>query len=98
MRMAERMEALCGLEVGALISNSHLMEDTCPSDIVRGLDVVLDAGRRMNLPVLYATVLPELYNAVNVLLEGYEVPLWPLERFMKRPWEGSEMWSGSIKQ
>lgn len=98
MRMAEHMEALCGLEVGALISNSHLMEDTRPPDVVRGLDVVLDAGRRMNLPVLYATALPEFYNEVSMLLEGYEVPLWPLERFMKRPWEGSEMWSGSIKQ
>lgn len=92
-RMASRMESLCGLEVGALVSNSHLMEDTTPQDIVRGLDTVLEAGGNMGLPVLYATVLPELCEAIRPLMEGYDVPLWPLIRFMKRPWEGSEMWS-----
>lgn len=92
-QMAMRMEALCGLEVGALVSNSHLMEDTKPEDIVQGLDMVLEAGRNMSLPVLYATALPEHYEAVKKLMKNYEVPLWPLTRFMKRPWEGSEMWS-----
>lgn len=92
-QMAMRMEALCGLEVGALISNSHLMEDTVPEDIAAGLDVVAEAGRNMKLPVLYATVLPEFYDPVQSLIKGHEVPLWPLTRFMKRPWEGSEMWS-----
>jgi hypothetical protein len=97
-RMAARMEALCGLTVNALVSNSHLMEDTRAEDVVRGLDTVLEAGRNMNLPVLYATVIPELYEETKSLMakspmQGYEVPLWPLTRFMKRPWEGSEMWS-----
>ena len=92
-QMAMRMEALCGLEVGALVSNSHLMEDTKPEDIVEGLDMVLESGRRMNLSVLYATALPGHYEKAKSLLKGYDVPLWPLNRFMKRPWEGSEMWS-----
>jgi hypothetical protein len=92
-RMAVRMEALGGLSVGALVCNSHLMEDTTPADIVSGLDVALEAGKNMNLPVLYATVLPEFYDAVKGLTAGRNVPLWPLVRFMHRPWEGSEMWS-----
>jgi hypothetical protein len=94
--MASRMEALCGLKVGALVSNSHLMEDTTPEDVVRGLDAVLRAGENMNLPVLYATVLPEIYESVKNLMgktSARTVPLWPLFRFMKSPWEGSEMWS-----
>lgn len=97
-QMAVRMEALGGLEVGALISNSHLMEDTSASDVLQGLEVVLEAGRKMNLPVLYATVLPELYRQVASMHQNSEVPLWPLIRFMKRPWEGSEMWSGSSEK
>lgn len=92
--MAERMEALCGLEVGALISNAHLMEETSPENVVQGLDIVVQAGQKMGIQVLYATVLPELYDAVRLLMPVSEVPLWPLQRFMKRPWEGSEMWSG----
>jgi len=91
-RMAARMEALCGLKVAALVSNSHIMEPTTAEDVVRGLDVVLAAGENMNLPVLYATVVPELYGEVLVLLKD-SVPVWPLVRYMKRPWEGSEMWS-----
>jgi energy-coupling factor transporter ATP-binding protein EcfA2 len=101
-QMAARMEALCGLTVNSLVSNSHLMEDTTAEDVLRGLDMVLEAGKNMNLPVLYATVVPELYEETKSLIEkssmgkspqGYQVPLWPLTRFMKRPWEGSEMWS-----
>jgi len=46
----------------------------------------------MNLPVLCATVIPELYEETLRLLKT-NVPLWPLIRFMKGPWEGSEMWS-----
>jgi energy-coupling factor transporter ATP-binding protein EcfA2 len=92
-RMARRMEALCGLDVGALVSNSHLMENTTAEDVARGLDTVLEAGREMNLPVLYATVSGELYEAAKPLVEGLSVPLLPMIRFMKRPWEGSEMWS-----
>ncbi|MDR1732154.1 MAG: zeta toxin family protein [Synergistaceae bacterium] len=93
--MVMRMEALGGLSVGALISNSHLMDKTLPIDVADGLDVVLEAGRGLNLPVLYATVLPELYRETDLLMKErkYEIPLWPMTRFMKRPWEGSEMWS-----
>ena len=91
--MASRMEKLCGLKVGALVSNSHLMEGTTAEDVARGLDIVLEAGQNMNLPVLYAVVAPELYEHAKTFLKGHKVPLWPLIRFMKRPWEGSEMWS-----
>jgi hypothetical protein len=93
VQMAMRMEALCGLSVDSLVSNSHLMEDTRAEDVVQGLDTVLEAGRRMNLPVLYATATPELYEETKFLMGGCHIPLWPLNRFMKRPWEGSEMWS-----
>ncbi|MDR2176313.1 MAG: hypothetical protein LBO82_10325 [Synergistaceae bacterium] len=99
-RMASRMEALCGLKVGALVSNSHLMEDTTPEDVVRGLETVFRAGENMGLPVLYAAVTPELCEPVKDSMKNSmrgsparDVPLWPLVRFMKRPWEGSEMWS-----
>ena len=67
--MAARMEALCGLTVHSLVSNSHLMEDTTAEDVLRGLDTVLEAGKNMNLPVLYATVVPELYEETKSLIE-----------------------------
>jgi len=90
--LAERMETLCGIKIGALVSNSHIMEPTTAEDVAGGLDVVLKAGENMNLPVIYAMVVPELYEETSKLLKG-SVPVWPFVRFMKRPWEGSEMWS-----
>ncbi|GHS88009.1 hypothetical protein AGMMS49957_08880 [Synergistales bacterium] len=90
--MAMRMEALSDLKVTALISNSHLMEDTRSGDIVQGLETTLLAGKNMNLPVLYAAVMPKFYASVKELT-GDKIPLWPMTRFMQRPWEGSEMWS-----
>ncbi|MDR1740293.1 MAG: hypothetical protein LBR38_00380 [Synergistaceae bacterium] len=87
--MAKRMETLCGLKVGALVCNSHLMEDTKPEDAEKGLEVVLEAGRTMGLPVLYSMVRPEHAAGSS----PSPVPLWPMTRFMKRPWEGSEMWA-----
>jgi len=91
-KMAAQMETLCGIKIGALVSNSHIMEATAAEDVARGLDVVLEAGESMNLPVLCATVVPELYDETSSLLKN-RVPVWPISRFMKGPWEGSEMWS-----
>ena len=94
-RMASRMEDLCGIKVGALISNSHVMEPTTAEDVVHGLDMVLEAGEKMSLPVAYAMVIPELCEETGKLLKDRDisVPLWPFVRFMTRPWESSEMWS-----
>ncbi len=97
-RMRIKMESLCGLEVGGLIANCHLMESTTAADVAEGVRVVRDAGERLNLPVLYATVLPELLEEAERLLGPGSVPLWPLARYMQRPWEGESMWSAPVRQ
>ena len=95
--MGRKMEALCGLKVGALVSNCHLMERTTPESVAEGLDVVLEGGKQMGLPVLCATVMPELLEGSRPLLEPKGVPIWPLKRFMRRPWEGESMWTAPVK-
>lgn len=96
-RMRTRMESLCGLEVGALVANCHLMEATTAADVADGVRLVREAGERLGLPVLYATVLPELYDEAERLLKDVAVPLWPMTRFMRRPWEGESMWSAPVR-
>ncbi|NLL37921.1 MAG: hypothetical protein GX256_10460 [Fretibacterium sp.] len=91
--MRRKMEALCGLKVGALVSNCHLMDRTTPQDVVQGLEIVVEAGQLMNLPVTCAMVDPSLLEGCRSLLTSGNTPLWPLERFMRRPWEGESMWS-----
>ncbi len=96
-RMRIKMESLCGLEVGALIANCHLMEETTAADVAEGVRLVREAGERLGLPVLYAMVLPELYEEASRLLKDGSVPLWPMTRYMRRPWEGESMWSAPAR-
>lgn len=94
-KMLRKMEGICGLSVGALVSNSHLMDETSAEDCVRGLETVCAAGEKLGLPVLYAGVHPDLRKQAAELLKSrtISVPLWPLSRYMMLPWEEGAMWS-----
>ena len=94
-KMLRKMEGICGLSVGALVSNSHLMDETSAEDCICGLETVSAAGEKLGLPVLYAGVHPDLLNEAAGILEGssISVPLWPLSRYMMLPWEDGAMWS-----
>jgi len=94
-KMLRKMEGICGLSVGALVSNSHLMDETSAEDCVRGLETVCAAGEKLGLPVLYAGVHPDLRKQAAELLKSrtFSVPLWPLSRYMMLPWEEGAMWS-----
>ncbi len=93
--MLTRMEDICGLKVGALISNSHLMDETSAEDCASGTETVYAAGEALGLPVLYGGVRPGLYEEASRILKsrGVPVPLWPLSRHMMLPWEEGAMWS-----
>lgn len=93
--MLDKMEDICGLKVGALISNSHLMESTSAADCVDGLEKVMEAGKELGLPVLYAGVPPRLLDETASICasRGLNVPCWPLSRYMALPWEEGAMWS-----
>ena len=99
-KMLKKMEGICGLSVGALVSNSHLMEATTAEDCARGVETVARAGEELGLPVLYGAVLPPLYDETARLLQSasISVPLWPLSRYMMLPWEEGAMWSSGGKE
>ncbi len=93
--MLERMESICGLSVGALVSNSHLMDETTPELCADGLETVMEAGADLGLPVLFAGVPPKLFEETvsTVASRNISVPCWPLSRHMMLPWEEGAMWS-----
>jgi len=93
--MLNKMEGICGLKVGALISNSHLMEETSATDCADGLEKVMEAGSGLGLPVLFAGVSPGLLEEAESICasRGLSVPCWPLSRYMALPWEEGAMWS-----
>ena len=93
--MIIKMEEICDLKVGALISNSHLMSETTSEDIYHGLDIVRKAGDIQGLPVLYAGVSPTLVDQLKVTWKE-DIPFWPVSRYMLLPWERGAMWSTGL--
>lgn len=93
--MIRKMEDICDLQVGALISNSHLMTETKPEDIYNGLHLVRQTGNKLGLPVLYSGASPSLFEDLSQTWTE-TVPLWPVSRYMLLPWERGAMWSTGV--
>ena len=58
------MESICGLEVGALISNSHLMHETTVHDAIEGIKPSM-MWAELDLQFFYAGVNPSLVPDVK---------------------------------
>lgn len=86
-KMARRMESLCGLKVGAIVCNSHIMGETTVDDVIYGIGIAERGAERLGLPFLYATATESLFDEVSK--RGLDVPLWCLKRYLKLPWEGT---------
>jgi len=94
--MRRRMEEICGLKVGALVSNSHLMQETTPQDVLEGYKVVRAAADHMGLPLLYAGTSPAIYEATAEIMKDEPVPVWPVSRYMLLPWEPGAIWATGL--
>ena len=94
--MRRRMEEICDLKVGALVSNSHLMHETTPDTVVEGYRLVQDAAQHMNLPLLYATASEKIYIDTLDAMKSESVPVWPLSRYMLLPWEPGAIWATGV--
>lgn len=94
--MRRRMEEICGLKVGALVSNSHLMRETTPQNVLEGYRLVQRAADRMSLPVLYAGTSPAIYDETLAVMKNEPVPVWPVSRYMLLPWEPGAIWATGI--
>ena len=94
--MRRRMEEICGLKVGALVSNSHLMHETTPQVVCDGYELVQRAADRMGLPLLYAGTSPAIYDETVEIMKNEPVPVWPVSRYMLLPWEPGAIWATGL--
>ena len=90
------MEEICGLKVGALVSNSHLMHETTPETVLEGYRLVQKAADRMGLPLLYAGTSPAIYDETAEIMKNEPVPVWPVSRYMLLPWEPGAIWATGL--
>ena len=93
-KVLDELETAAGLKIGALVSNTHLMNETTPDEIRRGYEFAKEMGRETRLPVVLVAAEARVINideggtgGANGIRAGeFDCPVLPLYRFMLPPW------------
>lgn len=87
--MAEMIQRMSGLRPSAIISNTHLKEQTTPDMIKKGLDVSLEAAQTLDIPCHYVTIPETLYSETlaDECKKRFNGEVLRLQLFYKTPWE-----------
>lgn len=55
LAQAAQIEGAAQLKIGGVVSNTHMMDETVPDDVLQGLDLSREVGARLGIPLrLYA--------------------------------------------
>ncbi|MFQ6058090.1 MAG: hypothetical protein ACE5MB_04305 [Anaerolineae bacterium] len=81
----EQIERGSGLRVSGLISNPNLMGDTTLALVEEGHALVEEAGRALNLPVIFLSIEEGL--AQDLPPDHFAQPVLPLARYFLPPWQ-----------
>lgn len=88
VRTAERsveylrgIEAVTGLRCTGLVNNTHLCGETAPEDVREGAALAEEASRLAGVPVVCHTAEARFQDQLR------DLPLFPIEIKMKKPWE-----------
>ncbi|HEX5138505.1 MAG TPA: cobalamin biosynthesis protein CbiA [Planctomycetota bacterium] len=84
LAMREAIEGSSRLSVTGLAVNAHLMDETTPDTVLRGLDVARDVARRTGLPIRFVAVMDRLADDPRIRTVG--VPVLVMQRRMLPPW------------
>jgi hypothetical protein len=84
LKTMAKIEAASGLQVTALVANTHLMDETTPRMVLEGVKLAEEVGRQRGVPLALvaamATVAPGLTE------EKLDYPLMVMHRIMVPPW------------
>ncbi|MFA0888842.1 MAG: hypothetical protein ACC613_07090 [Synergistales bacterium] len=89
--MIRSIERVSGLQVSAIISNSHYMSDTTVDDVLEGYGTAREAAAKMNLPIIFVGVPEGAMEEAERRFKGEKVSLWPVSRYILLPWERGGM-------
>lgn len=88
VRTAERsveylrgIEAVTGLRCTGLVNNTHLCGETAPEDVREGAALAEEASRLAGVPVVCHAAEARFQDQLR------DLPLFPIEIKMKKPWE-----------
>ncbi|WP_027356029.1 hypothetical protein [Desulfofundulus thermocisternus] len=86
IKMLKSIEKACRLQVTGLVSNTNLGAATGWQTILEGHQVVQDAARLLNLPVVMVAARRDLVEKLRAHLPpGF--PVFALNLFMQAPWQ-----------
>ena len=71
-----------------IVNNTHMCGDTTLEDIMKGYDLALAVSKETNIPLKYNVVVKSL---LNVVPQGLEGEIFPIDIYMKKPWEEPEV-------
>ncbi len=77
-----------GFEVGALVVNSHLADETTADTVREGIGLAEVVGRATGVPIAFVAVERRLLGEFDAAGCGY--PVMVLDRKMLKPWEQGE--------
>jgi hypothetical protein len=71
-------------KVTALVNNTHLCGNTTIEEIIKGQRLCEDVSRALGLPIKYVVVEKKF---VDMLPKGLQGEVFPIDIYMKKPWE-----------
>lgn len=71
-------------KVTALVNNTHLCRNTTIEEIMKGQKLCEDVSKVLGLPIKYVVVEKKF---VDILPKGLQGEIFPLDIYMKKPWE-----------
>lgn len=86
-----KIAASSGLSPSGLVSNTHLGELTTTEHVLEGFRLTREMAEKTGLPVVFCALPSWLKEQEESLREKLgEVPLFWLDRFLRKPWEPLE--------
>ncbi len=87
--MSEMIQRMSGLKPSAIISNTHLKNETNEAMILKGLDISLEASQKLGIPCRYVTIPETIYTdkLADQCAGMFDGSVMKLELFYKTPWE-----------
>lgn len=77
------IETACGMEVDALVNNTHCCHLTALEDILNGAEMAREVSEMTGIPVLCHAVPRRLAEEAAQHLDN----IFPMDLYMKKPWE-----------
>lgn len=89
VEIAREIESACGVALTHIVANSHLQHLTTSETVAQSAAFALEVGSELGLPVLCATVPSTVWDVSNndSHIVPTEVDLYPVQIFVKPPWE-----------